>query len=107
MLPQITSVYAPLNHDRSREHIEKLFGGRRFTLEHIVSNGHATKAGEWYDQPDSEWVVLIQGTAQLKFEQEGILNLKTGDACLIPAHQRHRVEACSGDAIWLALHFQN
>jgi cupin 2 domain-containing protein len=40
----------------------------------------------------------------LVFEGEGICHLKAGDYLLIPPYCRHRVEATSRDAIWLALH---
>ncbi|MGL4319019.1 MAG: cupin domain-containing protein, partial [Pseudomonas sp.] len=58
-----------------------------------------------YDQPKPEWVALLKGCASLQFA-DGSLELAAGDALLIPAHCRHRVAACSADAIWLALHFE-
>lgn len=74
-------------------------------LEQIVSRGQASPAGFWYDQPSPEWVALLSGSATLEFS-DGSLALAAGAAVLIPAHCRHRVAACSDDAIWLALHFQ-
>lgn len=50
-------------------------------------------------------MTLLRGTARLQFD-EGDLALTAGDALLIPAGRRHRVAACSPDAVWLALHFQ-
>lgn len=32
-------------------------------IERIVSNGHASPPGFWYDQPDDEWVMLAAGAA--------------------------------------------
>jgi cupin 2 domain-containing protein len=32
------------------------------------------------------------------------VELKAGDWITIPAHRRHRVEATSTDALWLAVH---
>jgi cupin 2 domain-containing protein len=78
-------------------------------LERIVSDGHATPPGEWYDQERDEWVVLLQGGAGLRFEGEDrVLVMQPGDYVLIPAHRRHRVEWTEGaqKSIWLALHFR-
>ena len=42
--------------------------GRR--IERIVSHDPATAAGEWYDQDDDEWVVVLQGAARIEIEGE-------------------------------------
>jgi cupin 2 domain-containing protein len=79
-----------------------------FRLERIVSLGHNTPEGRWYDQERAEWVLLLRGAAGLRFEGEADLRmLKPGDYLLIPAHCRHRVEwTAEGQAtFWLALHF--
>lgn len=76
-------------------------------LERIVSIGHATPPGEWYDQEGDEWVVLLQGQAELRFADEDTVRwLEPGDYVWIPEHRRHRVERTSHNppAIWLALH---
>jgi cupin 2 domain-containing protein len=77
-------------------------------LEHLVSHGQASPPGFWYDQPEDEWVMLLQGTATLAFETDAgqeTLDLIAGDALTIPARLRHRVASVSPDAVWLALHF--
>lgn len=90
------------------EHIDELFSGRGFRVERIVSTGQATPAGEWYDQEEREWVVLLSGRAELRFEGEDKpLVLAPGDYVDIPAHRRHRVESTSPDVetVWLAIHY--
>lgn len=77
-------------------------------IERIVSNGHASPEGFWYDQDTNEFVLVVQGSAGLKIEdQDDILLLKPGDYLNIAAHVRHRVEwtdaAC--ETIWLAVHY--
>ncbi|EDY21350.1 Cupin 2 conserved barrel domain protein [Chthoniobacter flavus Ellin428] len=89
-----------------REHIHSLLVNDALRIEQIVSYGHPSPAGFWYDQPDPEWVMLVQGSATLAFDGEGAVNLKAGDYLLIPAHRRHRVESVSADALWLAVHFR-
>ena len=93
--------------DAGREHFDKLLEAEGFRLERIVSRGHATPAGEWYDQDCSEWVLLLQGSAGLAIEGEAeTLVLAPGDCLHLPAGLRHRVEwtQAEGETVWLALH---
>ncbi len=76
-----------------------------FRLERILSFGHPTPPGEWYDQAWSEWVILLKGEAELGYGDGRRVELKAGEPLLLPPHTRHRVERVSEDAIWLALHF--
>ena len=72
-------------------------GGVR--IERIVSNRAATG---WYDQDEDEWVVLLQGEAELQLEESRVL-LRRGDTLLIEARRRHRVLSTSEDALWLTV----
>ncbi len=77
-------------------------------LERILSSGQSTPPGKWYDQEGNEWVVLLQGSAGLLFEGEKEARvMHPGDAILIPAGRRHRVEWTDSNelTIWLALHY--
>jgi cupin 2 domain-containing protein len=91
------------------EQLDDLVRGKGFRLERIVSTAHATPAGQWYDQEQDEWVLLLRGAAGLRFEgQAEAVSLCPGDSLLIPAHCRHRVEWTHPKlpSVWLALHFQ-
>lgn len=88
------------------ETIVNLIQHPSFALEHIVSRGAISPDGFWYDQERAEWVLLLRGQADLRFESGETVVLTAGDPLLIPAHRRHRVERCSPDALWLALHYQ-
>ena len=89
------------------EWFETLVVGDGFRLERILSRGHATPPGEWYDQVQDEWVTLLSGGAGLLFAGEAEPRiLKPGDWVHIPARCRHRVEwtAPGCVTVWLALH---
>jgi len=91
------------------ELIETLASSDRVRIERIVSRGHASPEGFWYDQAENEFVLVVQGSAGLRVEgQDAILVMEPGDHVNIPAHVRHRVEwtdaACA--TIWLAVHYQ-
>jgi len=91
------------------EIFEALLDTRPFRLERILSVGHRTPPGEWYDQNTNEWVILFSGEAGLLFEGEAeACVMRPGDFAHIPAHQRHRVEWTDPDqkTVWLALHYR-
>ena len=79
---------------------------RGVRIERIVSYGQSSPEGFWYDQAWDEWVLLIQGSAELDLGEQCI-SLKPGDHLLIPAGQKHRVSKTDPDqpTIWLAAHF--
>lgn len=77
-------------------------------VERIVSTGQASPPGFWYDQGEHEWVLLLQGAAELIVEMPDgpqTVYLTPGDSLELPAHRRHRVEATCADppTLWLAL----
>jgi cupin 2 domain-containing protein len=79
-------------------------------LERIVSRGHCSPQGFWYDQAWDEWVLVVRGRAGLEIEgQAATVELGPGDHLLIPAHTRHRVAWTDGrdNTIWLAVHIQS
>jgi len=94
------------NGTRESEVFETLLKTGDLLVERIISHGQATATGEWYDQDQDEWVVLLTGKASIRFSPGEIIELLPGDYLFIPAHQRHRVESASADpeCIWLAIH---
>lgn len=105
MLPLVANLFQDPAAVAPAEQFIALLQTPQLRLEQIVSHGQATAAGCWYDQAAPEWVLLARGTATLQFEAGASLNLKAGDCLLLPAHLKHRVECCSEDALWLALHY--
>jgi cupin 2 domain-containing protein len=102
------NIFAQLPQSLSEEVFQEIIAGERFRLERIISSGQATPIGQWYDQEQDEWVVLLSGGAGLRFEgEEDLRVLHPGDFVNIPAHTRHRVEWTDEKqtTIWLALHY--
>ena len=77
-------------------------------IERIVSRGHTTPAGQWYDQPQNEFVILLQGAARLAFEDGREIAMGPGDWLAIPAHVKHRVAWTDPEqhSVWLAVHYR-
>ncbi len=92
-----------------QELCEPLLGRPGLRVERIVSLGHASPHGFWYDQAGEEWVLLLTGAARLRFEGAPPMELGPGDHLLIPSHARHRVEWTDPDqpTVWLALHLDS
>lgn len=89
------------------ELFESLFNNERILIEKVISTGQITPKDEWYDQERDEWLILLQGDAELSYEDTSRIKLTTGDYLFIPAHQKHRVEYTSSEppCIWLTIFF--
>lgn len=75
-----------------------------FRVERIVSQGHRSPDGFWYDQSEDEWVLVLSGSAVLEVEGTERF-LSSGDSLLLPAHQKHRVLETSAEppCVWLCI----
>ncbi len=98
--------HIPDNLPQENEFFEELVNGNEVRVERIISHGHTTPEGEWYDQDTDEWVVLLQGESTLEWRDGSQIQLAAGDALFIPAHCRHRVSSTTENppCIWLAIH---
>ncbi len=106
---KVRNVFQAIPEALADEHFETILRTETFRLERIVSKGHATPAGEWYDQTWSEWVLLLQGGAGLAIAgRPDLIILKPGDYFCLPARLKHRVEWTlkAPETIWLALHYE-
>ena len=105
--PMITNIYSDLPLGAQEEQVVELLARAGVRIERIVSNGQASPPGFWYEQPQTEWVLLLQGEAQLRFEDEPAPRvLKPGDFVEIAPRRRHRVEFTHPHlpTVWLAVH---
>jgi cupin 2 domain-containing protein len=100
------NLFSDLPKSLPNELIEVLAGNQHVRIERIVSHGHTSPEGFWYDQEEHEWVLVLRGEAKLQFE-DGMIEMKVGDRINIPAHQKHRVELTTPDepTIWLAVFY--
>jgi len=89
------------------ELFESIISNETVTVEKIISTGQKTPDDKWLEQDKNEWVLLLQGEAELMFEDKTKFFLKRGDYVLIPKNKKHRVERTSANpcCIWLAVHY--
>ena len=108
MTAQFSNIFGQVPTGLDEEQFIALAETRDFKLARIVSKGQATPDGEWYDQERAEWMVVLKGSAGLRFEDETHDRvLAKGDFVEIAPHRRHRVTwtDADGPTIWLALYF--
>jgi cupin 2 domain-containing protein len=89
------------------EETETLFEDDHVRIERIVSRGHASPPGFWYDSDEGEWVMVLAGAAEVRFEcDDRRVSLGPGSHLHIRPHERHRVEWTdpAADTVWLAVH---
>jgi len=72
-------------------------------IERIISVGQSS---DWYDQSETEFVVLLQGEAKIEFEDKTVA-MSGGDTLVIQPHERHRVAYTSSEppCIWLCVFY--
>lgn len=91
-----------------QEIVETVAKSSGVRIERIVSAGQSSPEGFWYDQDENEWVMVLEGSARLKFaDREEEVSLGPGDWIDIPAHVRHRVEWTDPEktTVWLAVFY--
>ena len=103
----MSNLFSNIPSNLPAELIETLIQSDGVRIERIVSHGHASPEGFWYDQDDYEWVMVLQGAARLQLEDRTI-DLGPGDYINLPAHTKHRVEWTTNDqpTIWLAIFYK-
>lgn len=104
----MSNLFAHIPDDLPAELLETLLECDALSIERIVSRGHVTPAGQWYDQHRHEWLLLLRGAARLAFADGREVALAPGDWLVIPAHRKHRVAWTDPerDTVWLAVHYR-
>ncbi|MFZ2888947.1 cupin domain-containing protein [Sulfuricurvum sp.] len=96
----VNNLYISKEPSANSEIFSTLLHTHSLKIESIRSS--LTTPGEFYNQKQDEWVLLLTGEACLQIKDQ-ILNLVAGDYCFIPKHTKHRVISTSNDALWLGV----
>jgi cupin 2 domain-containing protein len=90
-----SNLFGDLPRDLSTEQFATILAAPAVRIQRIVSHGHASPPGFWYDQAEHEW------------EDGETTEMRAGDYVNIPAHRRHRVEWTHPDepTVWIAIHY--
>lgn len=101
------NIFENLPSDLSSENFIDLVKSDNVRIERIVSFGQASPESGWYDQNESEWVIVLEGFGTIQFEDGSEITLKKGDFVNIPAHKKHKVSETDKNniTIWLAVFY--
>lgn len=104
----VNNVLADIPVNLEKEVVESIVNSQGVRIERIVSYGHTSPETGWYDQEESEWVVVLQGSGTLVFEGSTHQTLKEGDCVNIPAHKKHKVAWTDPlqPTVWLAVFYK-
>ncbi len=105
---RIGNIFSHVPDDLPDELFEDIVVAGAVKIERIISEAHSSPPGFLYDQDRSEWVLVLRGSAGLRFEgSDEVAVMKPGDWINIPAHKKHRVEWTDPieKTIWLAVHY--
>ena len=103
------NVFKNIPDELTEEFFETIAETKNIRIERIVSSGHASPGGFWYDQAENEYVLLLQGSAALRFkDKKDSMVMHPGDHIIIPKHVKHRVEWTDPDrdTVWLVVFYQ-
>lgn len=96
----IGNLYKSEKPAENDEIFSTLFHNEILKIESIRSN--LKTAGQLYDQEENEWILLLEGEAQLDIANE-IRYMSAGDYLFLPKHTIHRVLSTSENALWLCI----
>jgi cupin 2 domain-containing protein len=102
-----SNIFDALPEDLLKEVLEDIIRTPNMRIERIVSKGHASPEAGWYDQEENEWVIVLEGSGAVLFEDGRQIVLNKGDYLNISAHARHKVLWTDPLAltIWLAVFY--
>lgn len=102
------NFFEHIDFDNNKEIIDILHNKNNIRIERIISNGQTSPETFWYDQEENEWLIVLDGEAEIEYFDSSTIFLQTGDYLLIPAHKKHRVKYTQSDAntLWLAFFFK-
>ena len=103
------NLFDNLPQKQKDEIFEEILSTDNLRVERIISDGQKSPDNFWYDQDENEFVVLLQGSAVVEFEDNDAVHLKAGDYLYLPAKMKHRVKATDDKikTVWLAVFFND
>ncbi len=111
------NLFAEIDSSSTEESFETLVKAGKIRVERIVSTGQSSPEGDWYDQDEAEWVMVVSGAAVLRFQESpndlevgpSDVEMRPGDWVNIPPHCKHRVESTSKQTptVWLAVFYND
>ena len=89
----------------TEELITILVENKNIRIERIISTGQISS--DWYDQTETEFVVLLGGYADITFDSGKTVHMEKGDTLLIKPHEKHKVNHTSSEppCVWFCVFY--
>lgn len=87
----------------ANETFETVLENSKVKIERIISFGDITPSDYWYCQIDDEFVMVLEGFAEILYSDGTVATLNKGDSLYIPAYTKHQVVSTANPTIWLAV----
>lgn len=109
-MPEVSSmdnIFSTIPENPGKELFDQVLQHGSVRIERIISKGHTSPDEGWYDQRENEWVMVLEGSGSIQFEDGREVTLGKGDYLNIPCHARHRVSWTDPDqlTVWLAVFY--
>ncbi|KXF83210.1 cupin domain-containing protein [Enterovibrio coralii] len=103
------NLFNPLPNAENSEVFDDIVKRPFVRIERIVSHGQTSPDEGWYDQDEHEWVMVLEGEAELTFDNGQMVKLVRGDHIEISAHTKHKVSWTkpNTDTVWLAVFYRD
>ncbi len=104
---EVRNIFNKTSEFLEEEFFETILETNNIKLERIFSQTHSSPPGFWFDQEKNEFVLLLQGSAQLSFDDGAKVILHPGDYIVIPSHKKHRIDWTNKKmkTIWLTVYY--
>lgn len=107
-MKDVANIFTGIPDQLKNEAFEDLLKADSIRIERILSQGHSSPEAGWYDQDENEWVMVLEGSGEITFENGKVVLLSKGDYLNIPSHSRHKVSWTDPDklTVWLAIFYR-
>lgn len=96
------NMSSDLGKDAEQEIFEDLLRSGEIRIVRTISTGQASGP---YRQEEAEWVLVLQGSAELVNAAGEKVELEAGDALYLPAGYEHTVSRTSDPCVWLCIYW--
>lgn len=102
-----SSLFEHIPDDLPEELTQILAAGANVRIERILSHGQVSPPDFWYEQEETEFVVVLQGEGHIEYESGEVVRMLPGSYEVILPFTKHRVSFTSHDeaTVWLAVFY--
>jgi cupin 2 domain-containing protein len=101
---KLNNIFEDIPKKITGEIVKRLLSSKKFMIERVVSAA-SNLPSHVYNQKEGEFVMLIDGYAELEFQKQ-IVKMRKGDYINIPPHSKHRILKTDKNTQWLCIFYK-